>query len=202
MENALIIFVKNLRPGNVKTRIAAVTGYEAALIIYQRLLKHTVLVSRAVAADRFVYYAETVESNDLFVKDDYHKRLQAKGGLGNKMKTALEEIFSAGYEKVCIIGSDCLDLTSAIISHAFESLDQHDVVIGPAIDGGYYLIGMKDGVKPVFQDIEWSTAAVFNQTMERIVQQQLAYYLLPVLSDVDTVNDLPENWKQEFTLPR
>jgi rSAM/selenodomain-associated transferase 1 len=199
MKKALIIFVKNLRPGNVKTRIAAVVGDLAAMTIYQRLLEQTMLISRGVAADKFVYYADTIEESDLFVTEHFQKRIQARGDLGSKMKTAFAEIFSAGYEKVCIIGSDCIALTSTIIANAFDSLDQHEVVLGPAVDGGYYLIGMKDSVKPLFHDIEWSTVAVFDQTMEHIVEEELSYYLLPVLPDVDTVNDLPEHWKQEFT---
>lgn len=198
MKNALVIFVKDLRLGNVKTRIAAVTGDEAALIIYQRLLQHTMSVTRVVDAHRFVYYSETLDDNDIFVVEVYQKRLQAKGDLGAKMRTSFEEIFAAGYNKVCIIGSDCLALTPDIIIDAFESLERHDVVVGPAIDGGYYLIGLKDGVKPLFHDIEWSTAAVFDQTMENVAAHQLKYFLLPVLSDVDTIDDLPENWKQEF----
>jgi rSAM/selenodomain-associated transferase 1 len=199
MKNALVIFVKNLRPGNVKTRIAAVTGDLAAMTIYKRLLEQTMLITRGVAADKFVFYADTIEENDLFVTEHFQKRIQARGDLGNKMKTAFAEIFAAGYEKACVIGSDCFTLTAAIILNAFESLDQHDVVVGPAVDGGYYLIGMKDSLKPLFHDIEWSTAAVFDQTMEHIVEEELSYYLLPVLPDVDTVNDLPEHWKQEFT---
>ena len=106
--------------------------------------------------------------------------------------SAFKNIFDEHYENIIIIGSDCFELTSEIISLSFSLLEKNDVVIGPAKDGGYYLLGMKKMYPTIFENIPWSTSEVFNQTIQKIQLLNLNYELLPVLSDVDTVHDLPD----------
>lgn len=193
MKHALIIFVRHPEPGKVKTRIGAVAGHEVALAIYDKLLQHTQEITAALAADKFVYYADALADNDLWSKRQYKKARQEGTDLGERMRNAFTTVFSKGYEKVCIIGSDCYELTTALLERAYEELDAADIVIGPAKDGGYYLLGMKGGVKDVFKHIEWSTGKVLQQTIQLIAPKH-QYTLLPCLRDVDTLEDVPTEW--------
>lgn len=122
MTSALIIFVKNASLGKVKTRIANSIGDENALKIYQRLLQHTHLITKSTLADKYVFYAEQINNNDLWETGIYKKELQAGSDLGERMKNAFGTIFSKGYKEVVIIGSDCYELNTEIIQHAFNAL--------------------------------------------------------------------------------
>jgi len=197
MKKGLIIFVRHPELGKVKTRLAASIGDEATLIIYQKLLQHTFNISNSIDADKHVFYSEKVIEDDLWEGERFFKGLQQDTDLGNRMKHAFEKVFEKGYEKVGIIGSDSYELSAQIITDAFERLDQTDIVIGPAKDGGYYLLALKDYVKDIFQNIEWSTGKVLRQTIEVIKQKGYSYALLPLLTDVDTIDDLPQQWKDE-----
>lgn len=196
-KQALIIFVRKPEKGKVKTRLAATLGEEAALFIYQKLLQHTVEITEAVAADKLVFYAGEIERDDRWQRKNYLKQQQADGNLGKRMKAAFEAAFALGYKKVCIVGSDCFELTSAIIEQAFQSLKDKDLVIGPAKDGGYYLLGMKRLYSTLFINKNWSTATVFADTMDDAKGRGLSYKKLPQLTDVDEAKDVPKEWLTE-----
>ena len=186
----LLLFVRNPELGKVKTRLAAAVGPEKALDIYIRLLRHTRQITQNLPVQKRVYYADWVAENDKWPKEQYQKRLQPPGDLGEKMEAAFAAAFAEGYASVVIIGSDCLQLTPAILQQAYHELTQHDVVIGPALDGGYYLLGMNRLHRELFRNKRWSTAHVFPNTLQDIRTLQLSYALLPRLSDVDHVEDL------------
>jgi uncharacterized protein len=194
MKNGLIIFVRNPVLGKVKTRLAATLGEEKALSIYQKLLLHTKSVAGEVIAEKKIFYADDINTNDIW--NGYRKEQQYGNDLGERMKNAFSVFFESGYKKVCIIGSDCYDLTSKIINEAFEKLNTHEIVIGPAQDGGYYLIGMKISLKNVFEDIQWSSNQVFSQTKKLIEANHYSYTLLPILNDIDEESDLPQILKK------
>lgn len=194
-----MIFVRKPEWGKVKTRLAAAVGNDAALTIYQKLLQHTHSVTSVLKCDKYVYYAESGGENDPW-QQGYEKKLQVSGDLGERMKAAFAELFEKGYQKICIIGSDCFELTTALVETAFLQLNNHDVVIGPALDGGYYGLGMKDSLKDLFAGINWSTEQVLTQTKALVERQALSYWQLPVLPDVDTLADVPETWLQELGL--
>lgn len=189
---ALIVFIKNPIIGKAKTRLAATVGKAEALRIYKLLLGHTRQVTTEVEANRYLFYSFFVDEKDEWLAADYHKALQTDGDLGTKMSHSFQEVFEAGNSRVLIVGSDCAALTSDIINSAFEALSTKDFVIGPAADGGYYLLGMNHFEPSVFENITWSTAAVLPQTLEKIANLQKTYVLLPVLSDIDTEAD----WKK------
>ena len=191
-EEALIIFVRKPVLGSVKTRLAAALGPEVALMIYQQLLAHTQSISHDLPCDKYVFYAGDIDEEDGW-QAGYTKRQQVNGDLGERMKAAFAFLFEKGYRRLCIIGSDCFELTASIINDAFALLQKTDTVIGPAKDGGYYLLGMSGGLKEVFDGIAWSSGKVFSQTIAMLKQQQFTYQLLPLLSDVDTVDDVPED---------
>ena len=193
MKEAIIVFVRKPELGKVKTRLAASLGNEKALEIYKVLLLHTREICEKVNAHKFVYYHEKIEINDLWDADGFKKRLQTNAGLGEKMMQAFKDVFDAGYKKVLIIGSDCLQLTDGIIKDAFNQLHENEVIIGPAKDGGYYLLGMKNLYPYLFENKTWSTSTVFDETMEDAEHHQLSIAVLPVLTDVDTEADWIES---------
>lgn len=186
----LMLFVRNPELGKVKTRLAAAVGPEKALEIYLQLLQHTRDITKELPVQKLVYYSESVDTNDLWPNEQYQKRVQPLGDLGEKMEAAFDAAFSEGYTAVVIIGSDCLQLTPDIVLQAYRELEQHDVVIGPALDGGYYLLGMNRLHPELFRNKRWSTEHVFSATLQDIINLQLSHALLPRLSDVDYVEDL------------
>ncbi len=191
-EKQLLLFVKNTELGKVKTRLAKTIGAEKALYIYKALLHHTSTISAKVSALRKVYYTNFIASNDEFESSKFEKRLQASGDLGDKMYAGIKESFGERAEKVVVIGSDCYEINESIIEKAFESLSNFDYVLGPAKDGGYYLIGMKERNKAVFENMVWSTENVLLDTILCIKEQNKTYFLLPTLTDVDEEKDLGE----------
>ncbi len=193
MKNAIIIFVRNPELGKAKTRLAATVGDEKALEIYKELLQHTFNITAAVEADKYVFYHEAINETDVWNAVGFYKELQNGDVLGEKMDYAFTAVFNRPYHKVIIIGSDCLQLSSAIINDAFAALQNHDTVIGPAKDGGYYLLGMKKLVSGVFENKKWSTDSVYADTLNTLQTNGLTTALLPQLTDVDTEDDWLES---------
>lgn len=191
-DRQLIVFVKNKELGQVKTRLAKTVGDEKALFIYKALLQHTCRVAGKVAALRKVCYSSYVDSNDEFESDLFEKRIQVEADLGIRMYTAFKESFGERAAKVILIGSDCYEITSEIIENGFAALNTNDYVLGPANDGGYYLIGMKVINKSVFENMVWSTEDVLLDTIIDIQAQNKSFFLLPTLTDVDEEKDLGE----------
>lgn len=195
MKSGLIIFLKNLRYGKVKTRLAASLGHDTALEIYKLLLQHTRRNTMKVDADKFLFYSDKVEDDDWPVQ--FFKFVQHGNDLGERMQNAFQLLFKNGYEKLVIVGSDCFELSSAIIEKSFSELEKADAVIGPAKDGGYYLLALKKDSPFVFQNIDWSTEKVLEQTIGIFKEQKMTYSMLEMLSDIDE----PEDWlnaKQTF----
>lgn len=188
-KEALLIFVKNMIPGHVKTRLAATIGDQAALNIYQHLLRHTHHTVKNMKAEKFVFYSNKIE-NDLWESEFFKKEVQQGIDLGDRMENAFKEYFKKDYEKLVLVGTDCPTLNRDVLETAFASLKDVDVAIGPATDGGYYLIGMKRMNACLFQDIQWSTDRVLQQSLNICKKNQLSWFLLPELSDIDEEKDL------------
>ncbi|WP_089357557.1 TIGR04282 family arsenosugar biosynthesis glycosyltransferase [Ekhidna lutea] len=190
-DKLLMIFVKNLIPGMVKTRLAEDIGIDKALDVYQELVHHTHKITKKIEVDKAVYYSEYVEIEDIWDNGDFKLTSQKGFKLGEKMSNAFDEAFDS-YNKVIIIGSDCYDLSSKHIKLAFEMLEENDVVVGPAKDGGYYLLGMKEYLPQLFEDKKYSTDSVLNELLEEVEEMELSVYKLPTLNDIDTLADLKE----------
>jgi hypothetical protein len=198
----LIIFIKNPVLGQVKTRLAATVGDERALKIYLKLLGHTERVTSSLPVEKVVFYSDSVEADDLWDHSIYLKQLQSPGDLGEKMQSAFEWGFESGYKDICIIGSDCLELTPKIIMNGFEALITYDAVLGPTRDGGYYLLGLKKMRAELFQNKNWGTDSVAADTLSDLNELDLDYRTLETLNDVDTEDDLPKEldrkaWRSE-----
>ena len=187
---ALLIFTKNPVPGKVKTRLAATVGNDVAFSVYQQLVKHTLVITSGLPVNKFVFYSDEVEQEDVWNKKHYLKQLQQGNNLGERMNNAFASTFKKGVNKVVVIGTDCPGLDTGIIMNAFTYLDKYNVVIGPAADGGYYLLGMKQHHPQLFENIAWSTNIVFEETISKCVASHLDFWLLPVLNDIDEEKDL------------
>ncbi len=139
-KNLLIIFTRNPELGKCKTRLAATVGDEAALNIYSFLLEHTVAITKDLAVEKQVHYSVKIRKNDLWDKSVYSKNKQEGPDLGMRMHYAFEQGFEQGYKNIIIIGSDMFDMNQTDLEVAFEALNRSNFVIGPATDGGYYLL--------------------------------------------------------------
>jgi rSAM/selenodomain-associated transferase 1 len=187
-KNLLLIFTRNPELGKAKTRLAKTVGDETALKIYTFLLAKTRDVSAKVTADKAVYYSVKVRYNDIWDENRYQKHQQVGEDLGIRMLHAFKDGFDAGYQKALIIGSDLYDLTSEIIESAFVELDTNDVVIGPAEDGGYYLLGMNSLHTAIFKNKDWGTSSVRKDTLADLKDKKV--HLLQELNDVDVFEDI------------
>lgn len=187
-KSALIIFTRNPELGKCKTRLAKTIGKESALEIYKHLLKHTAETAKNVSVDRYVFYSEAIQKEDIWNSDFFKKKLQEGSDLGERMENAFSELFQLGYEKVLIIGSDLLDLNVQIISEGFQKLNKNNFVLGPAEDGGYYLFGMKKLHPKVFKNKAWGTESVCKDTLDDLQNEDV--HLLEILNDIDTFEDI------------
>lgn len=198
LKQALIIFVRNPILGKVKTRLAKTIGDEKALLVYNKLLAHTHGITKQLPADKFVFYTDYINEDDLWENNLYEKHLQQGDDLGNRMQHAFQLLFAKGYTGIIIIGSDCYELTTEIIDAAFHKLQPHDLIIGPSTDGGYYLLGMKKLHNCLFEHKAWSTVSVLNETINDAKMLELTYALLPSLNDIDDGQDL---YKSGLAIP-
>ena len=189
-DSLLMIFAKNPELGKVKTRLAKTIGNEQALMIYVKLLEHTHAVADKVFADKAIFYSNKVQEFEILDYYKFPKFLQKGKDLGERMDRAFGQAFGQDYDKVVIIGSDCIEISAEIIEDALKALDDNNVVIGPAKDGGYYLLGMDRHYPHLFKNKVWSTSDVLLDTILDIKKLKLSYALLPTLSDVDEEKDL------------
>lgn len=189
-EPILLIFTKNPEKGKVKTRLARDVGDDRALEIYKQLLDHTHSVTVDLDCEKHLYYSNHIGRGDIWDLGNYQKFVQQGQDLGDKMSNAFKNAFKEHHGSVCIIGSDCLEINESIIQEAFLKLEQFDFVVGPARDGGYYLLGMKSYFPQLFYNKTYSTPEVFEELVMEIKRLDKSFFLLPKLSDVDTLDDL------------
>ena len=190
-KNLIIVFTRNPELGKVKTRLAKTIGNQSALNIYNYLLNHTEQTIRNTTCDKAIFYSVKIRENDIWSSNIYNKLQQKGKDLGSRMSNAFKYAFENNYEKVIIIGSDLFDLKPKHISTALNMLDKNDVVIGPAQDGGYYLLGMKKIHSNVFENKNWGTETVLKDTLKDL--KHLDVFHLKELNDIDTFEDIRDN---------
>lgn len=193
-----MVFVRAPDAGRVKTRLAAALGAEGALRVYRRLAEHTVREARAVDAELRIHFTPAGREHEVRAWLGHGPRYlaQAEGDLGARIEAAFRAAFQDGAERAVIVGSDLPELSAALLRRAFDALDEHPAVLGPARDGGYYLLGMRMMIPGVFDGIPWSTDAVLARTLERMRAAGVEPALLPTLADVDEAKDLPPGWAE------
>lgn len=187
-KNLLIIFARPPVLGRVKTRLSKDIGEQAALDIYNYLLHHTLAVTRDLPVEKMVCYTDDIPEKDIWDNAVYKKSLQQGKDLGERMEHAFKEGFSQGFNNIILIGSDLYDLTRADLEEAFKELEHYPYVIGPATDGGYYLIGLKQPEPLIFKNKAWGTSGVFQDTVKDLCDKEVFY--LEYRNDIDVVSDI------------
>jgi uncharacterized protein len=191
----LIIFTRYPEPGKTKTRLIPALGNIGAANLQREMTEHTIFqvqeLQKAIAISVEVRFA----GGNLQLMQDWLGlglvyQSQGEGDLGLRMARSLFDAFQSGAEKVIIIGTDCPGVNVQVLATAFEKLHTSDLVLGPAIDGGYYLIGMRQPIPELFVNIEWGTAQVFSKTVEIAQKLHVSYVNLSLLGDVDRPEDL------------
>lgn len=190
-KNLIITFTRNPELGKVKTRLAKTIGNPSALAIYKKLLEHTESVLRPLNCDKAVYYSVKIRENDIWDSTIYQKHQQNGEHLGVRMANAFKHGFKNNYQKIIIVGSDLYDLKLEHINQAFEALENNDIVLGPAEDGGYYLLGMKQFHPKLFRNKNWGTDSVLKDTLKDLKEESV--FLLETLNDIDFFEDLEKH---------
>ncbi|MEI7816909.1 MAG: TIGR04282 family arsenosugar biosynthesis glycosyltransferase [Desulfuromonadales bacterium] len=194
MKARLILFAREPIPGKLKTRLASAIGNQAASELYETMFRDTLKTARQLTnVEVIVFWACDEESLPLLAeKYQCSSRNQCEGDLGRRMQVAFEEMFAEGCGACCIIGSDAPDLPLTYIQDACQLLvsPQVDIVFGPSIDGGYYLLGMRQVWPQLFTNISWSSDEVLEQSLAAANLAGLAVALLPKWQDIDTFEDL------------
>jgi len=196
-KNLLIIFTRNPELGKVKTRLATTVGDHSALNIYKFLLQHTVSATKDLPFKKQVHYSEKVRDNDIWDNSVYHKEQQHGVDLGDRMEYAFQKGFEEGFKNIILIGSDLYDISQLDLETAFNALKKHNFVLGPAEDGGYYLVGMNRMNSLLFKHKKWGSNTVLKETLSNLKNE--SYQLLPLRNDIDTFEDIREvNVFQQF----
>lgn len=192
--DVLVVFVKAPEPGCAKTRLAAAIGPDRAATLYRRMGRG--VVEHCVAPERYRTIAWfTPAGVEAAVRtwlggcgaDGF--RCQPEGGLGARLSGAFDRHFTEGAQRVVIIGSDCPGVGARLVRRAFQALARADLVIGPALDGGFYLLGLNAPAPGLFRDVQWSTGGVYGQVLENAARLRLSSAVLHELRDVDTLED-------------
>jgi rSAM/selenodomain-associated transferase 1 len=189
------VFARYPEAGRAKTRLIPELGAEGAAALSQELTDRTLrIVKRAateLGADLTVYFTGCdADRMRAAFPGNYGYRDQSDGDLGERMYAAFDTAFAEGYAPVVLVGTDCPELTEELITSAFDQLTDHDVALGPAADGGYYLIALRAPVPVLFKGIDWGSASVFETTVSAANNHGLSVATLPLLRDIDRPEDV------------
>jgi len=188
-DNLILIFTRYPTPGKTKTRLIPALGAEKAAILQKQMTEFVIKEVKKVHCPFIICYTGATEKEmKKWLGENLYYLEQRGENLGERLTRAFHYGFKLGYKKIVAIGIDCIELRANILQKAFDLLDKTDCVIGPADDGGYYLIGTKKYQPELFEDIDWGTEKVFKQTVNKIKN----YKLLPKLKDIDYPEDIPE----------
>jgi len=206
-KSALVVFAREPKEGKVKTRFLRELSPQTVTRIYEAFIRDVLKVARQANCDqRFLYYAGAGSSIPFLRR--FEKKFLLKRQVGEDLGVRMHRAFSycqrRRFDKTVIIGTDCLTLTAHDIETALRKLSRYDCVLGPSKDGGYYLIGLKDADKRIFENIKWGTSSVLKATLKRIQKLNKKTYLLREREDMDTAEQLrkfPKNVKAAKTSP-
>lgn len=193
--NAIIVFARYPFPGKVKTRLAAETSNEFACLFYKSCAEYIFAELNKLKTKEYDIYIFGSDRSELqkiadWTEDSFFYSHQEGGDLGERMYNAFAEIFNKSYERVVILGTDLPEISCELIQDAFLALNNNDCVIGPANDGGYYLLGFKEKAIDLFSNVEWGSESVLNNTITKINHCNAVYYTLKELIDIDNKKDL------------
>jgi uncharacterized protein len=189
-EGHIILFCRTPLLGGVKKRIAKRIGEQNALRIYRHLLNSTLKTLSGIPGPKSIFFYG--EGGDYFEEFENRFRLQKQQGrdLGERMYQALRSSEKEGYQRNVLVGADIPDLTAEDLIHALAELENNDLVLGPALDGGYYLVGGKKSRREIFEDIPWGTSQVYFKTLEKARKLKMRVGIGNKKSDIDTHEDI------------
>jgi uncharacterized protein len=190
-----IVFTRYPEAGKVKTRLIPALGDEGAANLHQKMAEHTIsqvrALQRLLPGDIEVWFVGgDLALMQAWLGEDLRYQRQPDGDLGDRMQLAFQSTFDRGYKKAIVVGTDCPGLTTEILAQSFEALEDNPLALGPAIDGGYYLIGLQYSIPELFTGITWSTANVLQDTLKIAESLDMIPTLLPYLTDIDLPQDL------------
>ncbi len=187
-EKLLIVFVKNILLGKVKTRLAKTIGDFGAFEVYKELVQITEAeTERLDGVTVHIYFSDQIIESKWPNKQKF---VQSGKDLGERMQQAFQHGFDQGFTKIIGVGSDLPDLNADLMNEGLNALENSDTVFGPSEDGGYYLLGMKRMINCIFENKEWSTSGLLSTTTTELISKQYSIQLLPELNDIDTIEDL------------
>jgi uncharacterized protein len=183
----LVIFTRYPEPGKTKTRLIPALGSVGAANLQQQMTEHTIWQTQELQRVNGISVEVRFAGGNLQVMQDWLGlellyQSQGEGDLGARMERSLVDAFQNSAEHVIIIGTDCPELTSSILATAFAKLQTVDLVLGPAIDGGYYLIGLRRLIPELFTNIDWGTSQVLQQTVAIAQELGVSHTYLPALA--------------------
>lgn len=194
MKDCLIIFTRYPEPGKTKTRLIPILGAEGAAKLQRQMTEQKLAEAKKLQQIHPLYIEVHFTGGTQQLMQDWLGNLtykqQSQGDIGCRMSAAFQTAFEAGMQRIVLIGIDCPDLKVELMAEAFQALNKHDLVLGPAKDGGYYLIGLNYLLPELFRGINWSTSEVLGQTQDIAQKLDLAVAYLPILSDIDRPEDL------------
>lgn len=194
-QELLLVFTRYPEPGKTKTRLVPALGADGAADLHRRLTENSMQRFVELQQKRPVEIEVCFDGGDQglmreWLGPGYRYIPQGSGDLGQRMSRAFASAFAAGKKRVLVVGADCPDLSAELLATALDLLETKDLVLGPAMDGGYYLIGLRQMKPDLFLDIKWGTNSVLNSTLARAARLGLSVGLLAVLSDIDRPQDL------------
>ncbi|MCG6137382.1 MAG: TIGR04282 family arsenosugar biosynthesis glycosyltransferase [Nostoc sp. LLA-1] len=196
----LIVFTRYPEAGKTKTRLIPALGDVGAANLQRQMTEHTIFQVQELQKRTDISWEVRFAGGNLQLMQDWLGtdsvyQPQGEGDLGDRMARSLVHAFQSGAAQVVIIGIDCPGVNPQILTQAFEKLNTCDLVLGPAIDGGYYLVGLCRLIPELFANINWGTSQVLQQTVEIADKLKISLMYLPALADVDLPEDLPI-WEQ------
>ena len=200
----LIIFTRYPQPGKTKTRLILALGVEGAANLQRQMTEFTLSKVKKFQESAAISFEIRFTGGNLQLMQNWlgtelNYQLQGEGDLGKRMENSFLSAFNKGAQEVVIIGIDCPSLSAEVLAQAFKKINNCDLLLGPAVDGGYYLIGLKRAIRELFINIDWGTAKVLQQTVDIAQQLNLSVGYLATLADVDRPEDLPI-WENSYQL--
>jgi rSAM/selenodomain-associated transferase 1 len=186
------VFAKYWQTGTVKTRLAASIGGESASELYRICVQVTLDRFADVGDQRTVSFwpADRRREFAAIATPAWHLAVQCQGDLGQRMRDFFKTTMAAGERRVVLMGTDTPNLPVANVKRAFQLLETYDVVLGPSEDGGYYLVGACAAPPPIFDEVDWSTPRVWDQTLHHLRRADVTFAVLPSWYDIDQLDDL------------
>ncbi|MHC4470049.1 MAG: TIGR04282 family arsenosugar biosynthesis glycosyltransferase [Planctomycetota bacterium] len=195
LEEAILVFLRHPEPGKAKTRLIPALGAEGAATLYRRMAERVAGVVRTLdrpGLDRIAYFEPAEREAEIadWMGPAFRVVPQPETGLGGRLEAGFAAAFESGARRVIALGSDCVEITPALLAEALDALREADAVVGPARDGGYWTVGLSRPFPDLFRDIPWSTGEVLTRSRAKLEAAGLTVRILPELADVDRPEDL------------